>query len=179
MENTKLLTTCIDNFFSEKKNLSRNGAGQHSFFVLSGPKSIGKSTIIQEIINERVGQFAYHDVLYIRDLSSIIGKKHSLKIDTPKKKEKQFIPLDPDGKEKYEDIGIRQINHRLQQSPMGRNKVVIIENIERIVTEAANAFLKTLEEPLPNRLIIATVSHSSQMLETIFSRALVLRFQEL
>ena len=62
---------------------------------------------------------------------------------------------------------------------MGKRKVVLIENIERINAAAANAFLKNLEEPLPNRLIIATVSHQSQLLETIISRAIVIRFQAL
>lgn len=57
-------------------------------------------------------------------------------------------------------------------------KVVLIENIERIVPAAANAFLKTCEEPLPGRLIIATTSHSSQLLDTIISRALVVHFNE-
>lgn len=57
-------------------------------------------------------------------------------------------------------------------------KVVLIENIERIVPAAANAFLKTCEEPLPGRLIIATTSHSSQLLDTTISRALVIHFNE-
>jgi len=62
---------------------------------------------------------------------------------------------------------------------MGKQKVVLIENIERINAAAANAFLKNLEEPLPNRLIIATVSHQSQLLDTIISRAIVIRFQSM
>jgi len=129
------------------------------------------------MINERIGKYAYKDVLVLKDLSSVTGKKHSLKIELPKTKEKQFIEIE--GENPYEDIGVREINHWMQQSPLGTHKIVIIENIERIVPAAANAFLKSLEEPLPNRLVIATVSHASQMLDTIFSRALVLRFQEL
>lgn len=169
-DNIKLLTTCVDNFLTNKEN-------QHSFFVISGPQNIGKSSIIQEIMRDRLGQYFYHDFLWIRDLSDVVGKKHTLKIDTPKEKDKQYIPLDSEWKTNYEDIGIRDINHRLQQSPFGKFKVILIENIERINTASANAFLKNLEEPLPNRLIIATVSHQSQLLETIISRALVIRFQ--
>jgi replication-associated recombination protein RarA len=44
---------------------------------------------------------------------------------------------------------------------------------------AANAFLKTCEEPLPKRLIIATTSNHIQLLETILSRALTIKFNEL
>lgn len=46
-------------------------------------------------------------------------------------------------------------------------------------TSAANAFLKTCEEPLPKRLIIATTSNYIQLLETILSRALTIKFNEL
>ena len=53
-----------------------------------------------------------------------------------------------------------------------------MENIERMLPEAANAFLKTCEEPLPKRLIIATTSNSTQLLETILSRALTIKFNE-
>ncbi len=44
---------------------------------------------------------------------------------------------------------------------------------------AANAFLKTCEEPLPKRLIIATTTNHTQLLETILSRALTIKFNEL
>lgn len=44
---------------------------------------------------------------------------------------------------------------------------------------AANAFLKTCEEPLAKRLIIATTSNYMQLLETILSRALTIKFNEL
>jgi DNA polymerase III gamma/tau subunit len=43
----------------------------------------------------------------------------------------------------------------------------------------ANAFLKACEEPLPKRLIIATASNTTQLLETILSRALMIKFNEL
>jgi len=39
---------------------------------------------------------------------------------------------------------------------------------------ATNALLKSLEEPLPQRQIIATVSNKDLLLETILSRALVI-----
>lgn len=54
-----------------------------------------------------------------------------------------------------------------------------MENIERMIGEATNAFLKTAEEPLPKRLIIATTANATQLLETIISRAITIKFQEL
>jgi DNA polymerase III subunit delta' len=51
-----------------------------------------------------------------------------------------------------------------------------LENIDRMVVGAANAFLKTAEEPLSSRLLIATASNELAVLETIRSRALLIRF---
>jgi DNA polymerase III gamma/tau subunit len=41
---------------------------------------------------------------------------------------------------------------------------------------AINAFLKTCEEPLPNRIIIATSVNKSQILDTVISRSISLNF---
>lgn len=40
--------------------------------------------------------------------------------------------------------------------------------------EATNAFLKACEEPLPNRVIIATTSNKGKILDTILSRAIAI-----
>ncbi|HCY20681.1 TPA: hypothetical protein DIC40_02285 [Patescibacteria group bacterium] len=48
-----------------------------------------------------------------------------------------------------------------------------------MTSEATNAFLKACEEPLPNRVIIATTSNKSKILETILSRAISIPFSPL
>lgn len=45
-----------------------------------------------------------------------------------------------------------------------------------MTTQASNAFLKTLEEPLDNRFIIATCSNPNYLLDTIKSRATIVQF---
>jgi DNA polymerase III subunit delta' len=50
------------------------------------------------------------------------------------------------------------------------NKVVIIENCEKMTTAAANALLKTLEEPSSHRFLILTTSQTTQLPATILSR---------
>jgi DNA polymerase III gamma/tau subunit len=42
---------------------------------------------------------------------------------------------------------------------------------------AINAFLKTCEEPLPNRIILATTANKSQVLDTILSRSIMISFK--
>ncbi len=58
----------------------------------------------------------------------------------------------------------------------GSKKVVIIEDAERLTLEAANALLKTLEEPPENTVFILTRSYPSLLLKTVVSRAQVVKF---
>ena len=52
----------------------------------------------------------------------------------------------------------------------GSTKLVIILKADRMMEEAANAFLKTLEEPPPQTLIILITEQPSRLLTTILSR---------
>jgi len=58
-------------------------------------------------------------------------------------------------------------------------RVVILSQADRLRVEAANAFLKLLEEPPDDVMFILTSSHESRLLSTIVSRCQVLRFQQL
>lgn len=168
-ENRQTLTKYIDMFFAGDPKAPH-------FLIVSGPQHIGKSSIIKELLNERMGNYFVTDTLQIKDFSEQLEKKHNLKLKTVINSE-TFKTLIKD--HNYQDRGIRDVNARLQQSAIGKHKVVFLENIERIIPEAANAFLKTCEEPLPKRLIIATTSNSTQLLDTILSRALTIKFNEL
>ncbi len=75
---------------------------------------------------------------------------------------------------------VRDALKRLRYEPvLGRAKVLIIEDAERLREEAANALLKTLEEPAPNTHFILVTSASQLLLDTIRSRTQVLRFSPL
>lgn len=108
----------------------------------------------------------------IYDLSALIEKNHTFKVEVDPKE--QLIEVDG---HRYVDKGARDIVQWLAMAPVGKFKIVFLENIERMNSAAANAFLKTLEEPLPNRLIIATTSHKELLLDTILSRAFMIAFQ--
>ncbi|HTI65899.1 MAG TPA: hypothetical protein VL524_20380 [Gemmatimonadaceae bacterium] len=76
---------------------------------------------------------------------------------------------------------VRAIVHTASLSPaMGRRKVFVIGDAERMVPQegsdqAANAFLKLLEEPLPDTSIILTSSEPGALLPTIRSRVVAMR----
>jgi DNA polymerase III subunit delta' len=61
----------------------------------------------------------------------------------------------------------------------GGRSVVIIEEVDRLGLSAANALLKTLEEPLPNVHFLLTTDSLNAVLPTIKSRAQSLRFAAL
>lgn len=62
---------------------------------------------------------------------------------------------------------------------LGKNKVVLINDIDLMRTEAANAILKLLEEPPASWTIILTATKEERLLPTILSRVVTLRFKPL
>lgn len=68
---------------------------------------------------------------------------------------------------------IRDLEHALQlRAPDGRRKVAIISDADRLQSEAANAFLKTLEEPPKNSLLLLLTALPEALPETILSRCI-------
>jgi len=66
-----------------------------------------------------------------------------------------------------------------RQAFQGRWKVAVVADAHRLNTAAANAFLKTLEEPSPGSLIMLTTASTAGMLPTILSRCQRLTFEPL
>ena len=70
---------------------------------------------------------------------------------------------------------IRTLEHALQmRASDGRRKVAIISEADRMMTQAANAFLKTLEEPPNNSLLLLLSAIPEVLPDTIRSRCLAL-----
>jgi DNA polymerase III subunit delta' len=61
----------------------------------------------------------------------------------------------------------------------GRAKVFIVRNADELSTAAANALLKTLEEPLRRTYFVLITARSAAMLPTVRSRTLTVRFRAL
>ena len=141
------------------------------FLLLTGPQHVGKTSVVEKYVQDLLGLYASTDYLPLYDLSDKLGKAHSLKVEIAPKDQRVTIE-----DEYFVDMGTRDIVQRLALSSVGTYKVVFLENIERMTISAANAFLKTFEEPLPNRLIIATTSNKDALLDTIISRAFVVPF---
>jgi DNA polymerase III subunit delta' len=75
---------------------------------------------------------------------------------------------------------IRDIEHFVSRSPFeGRWKIVILRRFEEAEDPAANAFLKTLEEPPAHTRLILTARDASLLLPTIASRCQVFALRPL
>lgn len=68
---------------------------------------------------------------------------------------------------------IRDLDHTIHQKAMrGRRKVAIIHDADRLQPQAANAFLKTLEEPPSESHIFLLSSQPEMLMDTIISRCI-------
>lgn len=75
---------------------------------------------------------------------------------------------------------IRMLQHRVYLSLIeARYKIVLIEKADYLNVNASNAFLKTLEEPPENVVIILTSSRNESMLPTIISRCQKVSFNRI
>lgn len=70
---------------------------------------------------------------------------------------------------------IRDLEHALQmRASGGRRKVAIISDADRLQPQAANAFLKTLEEPPKDSLLLLLSALPEALPETILSRCIAI-----
>lgn len=82
--------------------------------------------------------------------------------------------VEPEGRRLKIDQ-FRELQHTLSLSPVeGRWRVCIITDFQQATTQAANALLKTLEEPPSRVVLLLTATDADLLLPTIVSRCQVL-----
>lgn len=75
---------------------------------------------------------------------------------------------------------MRELQDELALTPFeAKRKVAVIIDAERLNPHAANAFLKTAEEPAGSAILILTASNEASLLETLVSRCRIVRFRPL
>jgi DNA polymerase-3 subunit delta' len=83
----------------------------------------------------------------------------------------------PEGKRRIPIEAVREAERWIGIRPHeGRAKVLIIEPADLMSEQAANALLKTLEEPRPGSFLIVITALSSSLLPTVRSRCQQVRF---
>ncbi len=98
----------------------------------------------------------------------------------PPKQHPDFIALRPAGKSRQIGVDVtRELIGRIQVSPqISRRKVVVVYEADRMNVQAANVFLKTLEEPTASTTILLLTTRPYALLPTIRSRCLHFRFTD-
>lgn len=82
----------------------------------------------------------------------------------------------PDGKTHTID-SMRKLSDEVYQAPFeAKGKVFLIHDAEKMLPAAANALLKTLEEPLLDTTLILLTASADELLATILSRCTLIRF---
>ena len=91
-----------------------------------------------------------------------------------------FFVIEPDPEQATQQIKIeqvREIEHQIMYRPLiGERKICLINDADRMTIGAANALLKTLEEPPDHSLFLLISSRPAALPATIQSRCQALRF---
>src|SRR5438046_5017147 len=124
-------------------------------YLISGPAGSGKREVAAE-------------------LASTVNGTHAGDVFSSKARE--IFVAEPESKSRRILIQqIRELEHGLQmRGAEGRRKVAIIAEADRLQPQAANAFLKTLEEPPANSLLLLLSALPEALPATIVSRCLSL-----
>lgn len=122
-------------------------------YCFSGPKGVGKGLLAREVLKSLAGA----DLSVYSDFTCIDAAGDTIPVDA-----------------------IRDMRDHLSMSSFGGGwKLVLIDGADRMNTAAQNALLKTLEEPRGKTLMILIAHDASQLLPTILSRTVHLRFHVL
>jgi DNA polymerase-3 subunit delta' len=124
-------------------------------YLITGPQDNGKQVLAAELAS-LVNGTPVQDVFTARAREIFVAR--------PESKSRRIVT-----------VQIRELERALQmRASEGRRKVAIICDADRLQSEAANAFLKTLEEPPRDSLLLLLSAVPEALPETILSRCIAI-----
>ncbi|SNS43731.1 DNA polymerase III subunit delta' [Sphingopyxis indica] len=158
------------------------GGRLHHAWLLAGPQGMGKAAFAARVARFLVthGAGGEGNAATLDDPGDAAAAKLVDAGNHP-----EILRLERQVKDKGKDLArnitveqVRELKGRLNFSlSLGDWRVIVVDAIDDLEPGAANAFLKTLEEP-PAKTLFLLVSHSpGRLLPTIRSRCRTLRFQ--
>jgi len=157
---------------SLKRSLARGRFPHALLFV--GPEGVGKRTfalkLAQALLCERAAESDFEPCEACPSCLQVQAGNHPDVLQVERPPDKHDLPI----------AVIRDLCLDLGLKPMkGTRKVAIVNDADDLNDEAANAFLKTLEEPPPGSILVLIATSAEAQLETILSRCRVVRFDPL
>ncbi|MEW5805569.1 MAG: hypothetical protein AB1721_02505 [Patescibacteria group bacterium] len=154
-----------------------------SGFLFSGPEQIGKKLIAQEFIQGLICQnksFGGCSEIKLKQICPACADnfyRDYLLIDQNFNPKTVLTNLLSDDLNPYGINTGRAIIKFLSTAPgLGRKKTVLIDNAHLLTHEAQNSLLKIIEEPPINSVLILVSHLPSEILETIQSRLMEIKF---
>ena len=139
--------------------------------LINGPKGIGKKTLINHFLNyfysknyDKTYDLRNNEFKLNNNLSKLISSNtHPNIFKITKKKDKKIIDIDQ----------IREMIQFVNQTSFNNDRrFIIIEDINLLGINSANALLKSIEEPNDNTFYILVNNSEFKILETLKSRCL-------
>lgn len=131
-------------------------------YLLSGPNSVGKTTVARKMAG-----ILQCDDNFCHKCPTCIQVRKGCHLDTIEMKDdKQSIKVEE----------VRNLIERLNMTSQSNYKILLIQAVERMTLEAANSFLKILEEPPSKTIFILTTNNVRELLPTTISRVRIVKF---
>jgi len=149
----------------------QSGRFPHAFLFV-GPEGVGKRTfartLAMALLCERNSEVLLDPCETCPGCVQARGGTHPDLIEVARPDDRQELPIRV----------IRDLCAEFGLKPArGARKIAIVDDVDDMNDEAANAFLKTLEEPPPGAVLILIGTSAELQLETIVSRCQVVRFE--
>ncbi len=157
--------------------------------LLDGPVGVGKATLARRFAASLLGgaEQIEKDDLSLPANVEVLAEREKLpsekRADDPffLATHPDFVTFAPDGPLRQISIQqMRALKEQAQFGPLnGKRRVFLIDGIDRANEQAANSLLKTLEEPPPYLIVLATAENAYDLLPTIRSRSVPIQLSRL
>ncbi len=153
------------------KKIVESGKVPHAL-LFCGQEKLGKKTIALEFISWLFSETSLNHPDFI-----LITPPEKQSEEEPNSLQGNSAPTSASLHRQIQINQIRDLNWRLSLKPIkAKILVAIIDQAHLMTEEAQNCFLKTLEEPKTNSLLILITEHPNYLLPTIASRCEVIKF---
>jgi len=155
------------------QDVVQRGRLAHAYLFV-GPVGVGKRLFAMELAKALLCENRANDALEACDhcpaCLQVMAQTHP----------DFFTASRPEDQNEFTIEAIRDLTRELGLKPArGRGKIAVVDDADDFNDEAANCFLKTLEEPPPRSLLILIGTNPELQLPTIQSRCQVVRFSPL